>query len=264
MASPEEKDTQALREEIARLKQANAALTKRKRKDLGPGYWGLVPAKDDRNLTHEETLFLFARVWQMLGFQSIEVIQTTYPDCTVIEDGEQKYIEFEPYLSPSAEQHILGHDLSKCDYLVCWEDTLPPHSRLKQEIAARGVTVIELSEFWDPAPETKVGTRKTLTRKAFEELARTQQRILWTFVRVEDPSRILTAEEIHRLGGLEGTGKGKGGPLAGLRQKAILRTTGKIRGKTGWQLNTPRVVDMDKLTKWIYDYIELGLLPPLK
>ncbi len=254
---------EALRQEIARLKQANASLRRASRKHLGPGYWGLAPGEDqDRKFTHEEIVFLFARVWDMLGFDSVQLVQTEYPDCTVLEDGEQKHIEFEPYISAATEQHILGHDLSKCDYIVCWEDTLPPHSRLKQEIAKRAVAVIELSELCGEPGEEPSGA-KPLTRKEFDELSQTQQRILWAFVSIEDPNRILTAEEIRRIAGLARKKQRIGGPLAGLRNRELLRTVGKIEGKKGWQLNT-EVTSIDKLTKWIYQYIELGLLPPLK
>jgi hypothetical protein len=75
-------------------------------------------------------VFLFATLakkWRLV----IEKIQAAFPDCTAYQKvgGRDKKvrIEFE-YRSSSAKYH--RHDLTKCDWIVCWEHDwpqIPPH-----------------------------------------------------------------------------------------------------------------------------------------
>jgi hypothetical protein len=63
---------------------------------LGEGIWGLE--KKD-NFTHEEILFLFARVFPIFGIDYIKLIRTNYPDCICVMDGNEVGIEIESVLS---------------------------------------------------------------------------------------------------------------------------------------------------------------------
>ena len=106
-----EKDKQ-----LNRLTQQVAILKRFVKDRLGEGCWGLNRQSYDK-LTHEETLFLFARIFNKIGFDSIQSVSTTYPDVVAIKDGEEKKIELEPKLS-DFKHHIDVHDLSNCDYVV--------------------------------------------------------------------------------------------------------------------------------------------------
>jgi len=60
---------------------------------LGKGYWG-IGIRDDFP-THEEIIFLFSKIHLSLGFETINKIQTEFPDCDAIRDGNTITIEFE-------------------------------------------------------------------------------------------------------------------------------------------------------------------------
>lgn len=98
---------------------------------IGPSKKGLVNFGEEinfRGLGHapvneQGVVFLFSKISEDLGFK-IEAIQTDYPDCVgkrLVNANKKIYqsvaIEFE-YCSSNFYQH--GHDVSKCDVIVCW------------------------------------------------------------------------------------------------------------------------------------------------
>ncbi len=70
-------------------------------------------------------VFLFATLakkWRLV----VEKIQAAFPDCTAYQKvgGKDRRIRIEfEFRSSSARYH--GHDLSKCDWIVCWEHDWP-------------------------------------------------------------------------------------------------------------------------------------------
>src|SRR5262245_51494107 len=70
-------------------------------------------------------VFLFATLakkWRLV----VEKIAAPFPDCTAYQKvgGRDKCIRIEfEYRSSSAKRH--RHDLSKCDWIVCWEHDWP-------------------------------------------------------------------------------------------------------------------------------------------
>lgn len=89
------------------------------------------PPLNFRELRHEPTnelgvVYLFGMVAAELGFL-VEGIARGYPDCDakrLVKGGlyEPTRIEFE-FKSSDFERH--GHDPSRCDVIVCWEDDWP-------------------------------------------------------------------------------------------------------------------------------------------
>jgi hypothetical protein len=80
-----------------------------------------------RGLLHGPTnelgvVYLFGMISSELGFK-VELIQSTFPDCTAkikVKGGWQNIkVEFE-YKSSNFITH--GHDVSKCDMIICWEN----------------------------------------------------------------------------------------------------------------------------------------------
>lgn len=70
----------------------------------------------------QELIYLFAKFHQDLGFPYILRIGSEFPDAEVMnKKRENKKIEFE-LVASNFKQH--GHDSSKCDFIVCWEDDL--------------------------------------------------------------------------------------------------------------------------------------------
>ncbi len=73
--------------------------------------------------THEEMVFLFAKMHDKIGFPYITRVQTAYPDVFVLDqDRKIKGVEIEVIASQ------FDHDPKKCDVIVCWEndlDTVP-------------------------------------------------------------------------------------------------------------------------------------------
>lgn len=129
--------------QLKSLQQQVAIQKKIVRDKLGTGIWGLDKKE---NFTHEEIVFLFASVFPVFGIDSIKLIRTTYPDCICFKDGKEVGIEFEPSLS-SFKDHINKDDLSKCQYIVCWDNDLPLHSDIQMEIDKNYIQVLQLKEF---------------------------------------------------------------------------------------------------------------------
>jgi hypothetical protein len=104
-------------------------------------------------INEQGVVFLFGRVLDDLNMY-IEEVRTAYPDCVARrytgKGWGKVYIEFE-YLSSSFIQH--GHEPSKCDIIVCWEDDLTE----SQKKTLEGIEIIELKsrikEFENPKIE---------------------------------------------------------------------------------------------------------------
>jgi len=63
-------------------------------------------------------IILFAEATQDVGFE-ILAIQSAYPDAVVLRDGIEYRVEFE-FIASNFVNH--GHNPSKCDLIVCWEN----------------------------------------------------------------------------------------------------------------------------------------------
>ena len=79
-------------------------------------------------INEQGVVFLFGMVSRELGF-FIEAVQQGFPDCEgkYLHDKQKNIwararIEFE-YKASNFQKH--GHDASKCDFIVCWEDDWP-------------------------------------------------------------------------------------------------------------------------------------------
>lgn len=204
----ETKTEQRLKAQVARF-QAIA------RDKLGDGIWGLE-TKD--KFTHEEILFLFARIFPILGFNSIKEIRTGFPDCICMKDNRKVGIEFEPVLSFFGD-HIHKHDLNSCQYIVCWEDDLNLDDSVWEEIKKFNIEIFQLKQIYDeigrPRPKKIMDLDKL-------KLGVNQLKILKAFIHLGKD--ILSREEIAEVTGVRG--KALGGPLGAL----ILLAKGRI----GW------------------------------
>lgn len=69
--------------------------------------------------THEEMVFLFAKLHDKVGFPYIKQVQSAYPDvCALDRDGKERKIEIEVLASQ------FDHQPKGCDTIVCWENDL--------------------------------------------------------------------------------------------------------------------------------------------
>lgn len=212
--------------QVESLKQQNARLRKVVKDKLGREVWGLD--KKDK-FTHEEIVFLFARVFPVFGIDYIKKVRSSYPDCICVKDDKEIAIEFEPVLS-SFRDHINKDKLTQCQYIVCWKDDLELHSPIKEEIQKHDITVIELRRFYE---EGKVKDRtKSLewSRKDMQRFTENQLKLLYAFVALEKD--ILTSEEISKFTKVKG--KALGGVIGGFTQSKewIIR-----KHPRGWQFN---------------------------
>jgi len=185
------------------LRQQNARLRKAVKDKLGPGIWGLD--KGGENLTHEEIVFLFARVFPAFGIDYIKEIKTNYPDCICVKGDKDIRIEFEPLLS-AFQDHINKDDLSKCQYIVCWMNDLSPYHNIQEEIDKNNITIIELKQLYE---EGRVRSRyKSLewSKKDFERLGTNKLKTLYAFIDLNKDR--LTKAEIGDYIGIHGRGLG--------------------------------------------------------
>ena len=194
---------------------------------LGTGIWGLDKKE---KFTHDEIVFLFARVFPVFGIDSIKVIRTTYPDCICFKDGKEVGVEFEPSLS-SFKEHINKDDLSKCQYIVCWENDLPLHSNIQEEIDKNYIQVLQLKEFYEENIIKDRIKSVVWTRKAIMRLKTNQLKVLSAFIEID--KEILTNEEIKNHTKIEGQ------PLGPLLSSFIKNLDWLIRKHPsgGWQFN---------------------------
>ncbi len=223
-----------LREENKRLKAQNARLRRAASDNLGADFWGL---KTNHKFTHEEIVFLFARIFQVLGFESILSIKTTYPDCTALENGQKKLIEFEPYLSNFRDHITKKHDLSKCDFIICWKDDLEKHSYIKKQILDNKIEIIELKTIWQKIKVKKPKVPFCWSREDFAapRYGKNKLKVLSAFIIAG--KKLLTKQEIGKI--IEKKGTGLGGSLKGFSEENkkgkrdfVVKYTPK-----GWKLN---------------------------
>ena len=209
------------------LKQQNARLRKAVKDKLGKGVWGLVKSND--KFSHEEILFLFARIFQTFGIDHIVEIRTNFPDCKCIKDGEQIAIEFEPILS-NFQDHVSNDDLSKCQCIVCWEDDLGVHSHIREEISKHNIQVIQLKQLFEEGKVKKRTQSIQYTDKDFRKMTLNKLKLLYAFV--SQDKEILTSEEISNFTGIKG--KSLGGVIGGFSPMKdwIVRQHPK-----GWEIN---------------------------
>lgn len=200
---------------------------------LGEGLWGLK--KDSKKFTHEEILFLFARVFPVYGIDYIKEVRTEYPDCICVKEGKEIGIEFEVELS-SFRDHLTKHDLSKCQYVVCWKDDLELYNPMREEIEKNGIEVLELQKLYE---EGKVKTRKTslvVDQALIDGLAENQLKVLKAFI--DANKHLLTKDEIAEATGVHG--KSLGGPLGGfmiLRKSMVDWIVRKRPDRVTWEFN---------------------------
>jgi hypothetical protein len=86
-----------------RLKAQVAKYRTMARQELGYGIWGL---ETKTKFTHDEIVFLFARIFPALGFDYVKEIRTGYPDCICMKNNDPVGIEFEPVLSSFTSQEL--------------------------------------------------------------------------------------------------------------------------------------------------------------
>jgi len=179
------------------------------------------------SFSHEEIIFLFARVFQGLGFDTIKKIQTQYPDCVATKATEDKRIEFEPLLS-SFGTH-LADDLSMCDYVICWADDLPPNHHLKSVLRENGIDVIKLREIYEKTrPDDRPQRAFYYSRDDIRRFTLRQLSMLRPFVTTGE--EFLTKEQLMEHTGIKG--RALGGSLRAFTEKAkrkdwLLRQTAK-------------------------------------
>lgn len=190
-------------QELRSLKQQNAILRKVAKDNLGKGVWGLN--KDNDKFSHEEIVFLFARVFPVFGIDYVKEVRTEFPDCVCMKDGEEITIEFEPILSSFAD-HIKKDDLSKCKWIVCWEDNLDLHNNIRDEIKNHNIKVIELKMFYE---ENRIKSRTRSfewSRKEIGKLSHNRLKLLKAYISLGKDN--LTKDEIIRETGISGKALG--------------------------------------------------------
>lgn len=192
--------------------QAQVSRSKKIIKDtLGEGIWGLK--KEDNKFTHEEIVFLFARIFYALGFDCVKEVRTDFPDCICYREGKEIGIEFEPVLS-SFRDHIRKHDLGLCQYIICWEDDLATYDSMIDEIKEKNIEVIELKKIYDEMKISNRHSKNVLTQSDVDKFTQNKLKVLKAFI--ESGKDILTKEEIsHELGIY---GRGLGGALKGFTE----------------------------------------------
>jgi len=195
-------------QELKSLKQSHNKLRGMVADRLGKGYWG-IEIRDDFP-THEEMVFLFSKVHIPLGFETIKKIQTEFPDCEAIKDGNTIAIEFEPKLSAFKDHQ---NEIKKCNCVICWEDDLEDYNFIKEQIRKHNIEIIVLKDVWEQF-KIKEALPKNIewAEKDFRKLSELQLRILSPFI-IEDKLS-LTKEEIQQIS--KERGKATGGALAGL------------------------------------------------
>ena len=193
---------------------------------LGPGIWGLN-REPSGTFSHEEMVFLFARSFQLIGFEKIQKIRTEYPDCIATKNGEDKRIEFEPNSSTFFTHH---HDLEKCDCIVCWKHDLPPGSDQRADLRKHGIRVYELSELY----EMNRGVGRTQPHEYSEAEIRAfrdkKLAVLSAFIQTGEP--LLSKERISQHTGIKG--RGLGGALKGYSEQAKKRDWLLRKTSRGW------------------------------
>jgi hypothetical protein len=220
--------------EINSLQGRVAVLSKIANDNLGDGVWGLK--RDDNKFSHEEILFLFARIFPVLGIDYIIKVRTEFPDCICMKGGEEFTIELEPLLS-NFKDHLYKHEINKCNCIVCWKDDLGRYDSLIKELENHNIEVIELEKYYE---ELKIKDRKTSLEWGLEDIKKlgtNQLRILKCFIDYDKD--ILTTENLieYFKGRDYLQGKSLGGAITGFTQRKKKEPLISIHHK-GWLLNS--------------------------
>lgn len=205
--------------QIRRLQQQLAVYKRLARANLGEKIWGLHKKPDDK-FTHEEVLFLFARIFFIYGFKSIKAVRTSYPDVIATRDEKEVGIEIEPLLSSFKSHMYQRGDLSVCDYVVCWNDDLDRGDELRAILKENGIEVIELKEIYSRFETKQPPVRWQYNQDDIERLSDGQYRILSTYI--ISKKNILTREEMQNT--LGKPGKALGGWVKGFTEQAKKRS----------------------------------------
>ncbi len=215
--------------------QAQLSRAKKIIKDtLGEGIWGLNK-KENNKFTHEEIIFVFARIFSALGFEHVIKVRQGFPDCICYQEGKEVGVEFEPYLS-SFRIHITKQDdLNSCQFIICWEDDLEIYDSLIAEIKAKHIEVIELKKIYEEQKISNRFSKTVITHSDIEKFTSKQLNVLQTFIL--SGKDILTKEEIAK--GIGIVGKGLGGALKGFAEsnKKLLDWVLRQTPEGTWELN---------------------------
>lgn len=218
--------------ELRSLRGQVNILKKIARDNLGQGIWGLE--KDSEKFTHEEIIFLFARVFPVFGIDYIKEIRTEYPDCICVKERAEIGIEFEPLLS-SFKDHLRKDDLTRCQYVVCWKNDLALHDPMSEEIEKFNIDVIELGKLYEKIKTKRPKRAEVITQKMIDGLTEYQIKILKAFVDADRDQ--LTRDEIGAAIRLHG--KPLGGPLSGFKPIVTLSDDWLVRKRPDrtWEFN---------------------------
>lgn len=205
---------------------------------LGEGILGLYEEKDKvkDKFTHEEIVFIFARIFPYLGFNHIKEVRTNFPDCiAVLKEGREVGIEFEPVLS-SFGDHIQKQDnLDLCQYIVCWkDDDVSSDGPIWEEITKFNIEIIQLKVEYE---KIKPRGRRPIQDIDIDKLKLkpSQLKILKAFIHLG--RNVLTKEEIAEETGIQG--KLLGSPLGSftLLQKSRHGVILTQHSDGKWELN---------------------------
>lgn len=211
-----------------RIKAQNVRLRTIIRDKLGEGIWGL---EEKEKFTHEEIVFLFARIFSALGFDYIKQIRTEYPDCICVKDNKEVRVEFEPVLS-AFRDHIGKDDLNLCKYIVCWKDDLDLDDSILEEAKKFNIEIIELERIFK---EGKIRDKDKSMAIDISKLRENQLMILKAFINLG--KEILTMQEIADATGFYE--KAFAGAISGLtqRQKGKIDWIVRQRPDKRWEMN---------------------------
>jgi len=198
---------------------------------LGKGFWGLKKEKED--FSHEEIVFLFARIFNSLAFDYVKEIKVPFPDCVCIEDNDQKGIEFEVKLSDFSN-HLNSPNLKKCQYIVCWENDLDSDNPLYETIKSNNIGIIELKRKYDEGKIKSLKSQLAYSDRDLLRLSDNAKKILRAFI--ASGKNELTRDEIKELTELQG--QGLGGALSGFTQRENKEWLVRRKGRSMYSFNT--------------------------
>lgn len=194
---------------IEKIENRLAICRKAASDNLGIGFWSLNPEENHR-FTHDEIIFLFARILNVLNFDYIETIRQEFPDCIAVQNNSRRFIEFEPYLSNFNHLKEIENGI-KCDCIICWENDLDNYSSLKENLENRNIEIIELKSIWSEI-KTKIPKKGFYyTKSDFERMKRNRLLVLSAFIKLN--KNLLSKKEISDEIGIKG--KSLGGSLTG-------------------------------------------------
>ncbi len=224
------------------LRQQNGRLRSIVKDKLGEGTWGLV--KNNENFSHEEILFLFARIFPALGIDYIKAIRTNLPDCICVKDEKEIGIEIEPVLS-AFNDHLRKDDLRKCQYIVCWKDDLNLTSNMMEQINKNNIQIIQLKQLYEEGIVKERERSIEYTTRDFMKMSENRLKVMNAFISLD--KNILTTQEIMKF--TDAKGKALGGTMQFPSSKEwIIR-----RHPRGWEFNSryrQKIIDTFKTLKF--------------